>query len=240
MPLKNTTLSLTDGERDRIFSENYPEIQKLLASKHQRWRLKYLKSMDYDDVCQIIKVHIYKKLHLWDQKYSFGPWCNRVVCNQMINLVQKHHDSKARPCLTCPYVLPDGGCNIFGSQNSACKKFAAWEKNKAAAYYLDYGTSFDVKAEYLEGSQSYEDTVDIEHCMENLHPHVIAKLDKIEAKVYTFIYVDGLNELEAARKMGYRTEKGRKSSGFKYIGKVERKILAAVKEVIEERGIHLL
>ena len=41
--------------------------------------------MDYDDVSQIIRLHIYKKWDMYDPAKPLAPWLNRIITNQIKN-----------------------------------------------------------------------------------------------------------------------------------------------------------
>ena len=68
--------------------------------------------MDYDDVCQIIRLHIYKKWHLWDQSRPFKPWASMIISNQIKNLIRNNYSSFAKPCLRCPHNMGATSCEL--------------------------------------------------------------------------------------------------------------------------------
>lgn len=236
--MKKSSKTIPDADRTRLFEENYETLHKLMKSKVGRWRLRYLKSMDFDDVTQIIETHVFNKMHLWDTTKNFGPWCNTVICNQMFNLIDKHHKNKARPCLSCPHALPDNACAKFDTQNSQCSLFKTWENGKAAAYYLDYGTNFDVQSEYQEISVGHEDGISPQDWLEKSKHKICEDLDKAETKIFECLYIKNLSSLETAKEMGYKTKNEKQSVGYKEVEKVNRKIVEKAKKIVREQGVY--
>ena len=53
-----------------------------------------------------------------------------------------------------------------------------------------------------------------------------------EWKVYGFLYIDFLDELQAAKKMGYKTSENNKSPGYKQIKNIKKKIIKKVKQIL--------
>ena len=51
------------------------------------------------------------------------------------------------------------------------------------------------------------------------------------------IYIDGLSENEAAKKMGYKTTEVNRSPGYKQIKNIQKKILAKAKNFLSKGGI---
>ena len=72
------------------FLDNIELIDKLLDSRKRRWRLKSRNDIDFDDVKQIIRIHLLKKWDKWDQTQPLGPWLSRVICHQIINILRKN------------------------------------------------------------------------------------------------------------------------------------------------------
>ena len=62
-------------------------------------------------------------------------------------------------------------------------------------------------------------------------------LKPLEWKVYKMIYIDGLSENEAAKKMGYKTTEVNRSPGYKQIKNIQKKILAKAKNFLSKGGI---
>ena len=68
--------------------------------------------------------------------------------------------------------------------------------------------------------------------MNNIHKKMKELLKPHEWKVYGFLYIDFLDELEAAKKMGYKTSENNKSPGYKQIKNIKKKIIKKVKHIL--------
>ena len=71
--------------------EDFSDIIDAAIKRQQyKWRLKAVRWFDFQDVEQIIKLHIAKKWHMWDQERPLEPWIGRIISNQMRNLIRNH------------------------------------------------------------------------------------------------------------------------------------------------------
>ena len=48
------------------FEESYDFVNQEIRKRSKKWSLTSLNWIDYDDVSQIIRIHIYEKWHLYD------------------------------------------------------------------------------------------------------------------------------------------------------------------------------
>jgi RNA polymerase sigma factor (sigma-70 family) len=114
------------------FENKIEEIDELLLKFRSKWQLDSIVWMDFQDVCQIIRIHLYNKWHLWDQERNFRPWCAQVIRNQMINLVRDHHTRFVRPCLRCDHNLGENSCDLTPSkiQCAQCPLYANGKRKK--------------------------------------------------------------------------------------------------------------
>ena len=81
----------------------YEVIDQIIKKRQAKWKLKAITWFDFEDIEQIIKLHIYNKWHLWDQSRAIEPWVNRIVTNQIRSIIRNHYSSFAKPCLSCPF-----------------------------------------------------------------------------------------------------------------------------------------
>ena len=90
--------------------------------------------MDVDDVAQILRIHIFKKWHLYDQTKKLTPWINRIISNQIKNLIRNNYGNYVRPCVKCAAAEGEDLCAIYKKQSAECPLFKNWYKNKKSAY----------------------------------------------------------------------------------------------------------
>ena len=99
------------------FEDKIAEIDQEIAKRRNKWNLNALSWIDFDDISQILRIHIYKKWHLYDHSKPLPPWLNRTISNQLKNLIRNNYSSFARPCLRCAAAEPDNLCKIYSTQN---------------------------------------------------------------------------------------------------------------------------
>lgn len=230
-----------DFEGRPSYESCFEIINDELNKRRSKWRLTAIAWMDYDDVCQKIRLHIFNKWQQWDPKRPLRPWLNTIISNQMTNLVRNNYSSFVKPCMQCPHNQGGDLCALYGSQNSQCIDFAKWEKSKKSAQEIKMPLSIHDKAfgnnesEYssieIKETCSY---LDYESEIESFHKKIKGKLTLIEWKIYNFIYIENKNECEAAKLMGYKTSEKNRSPGYKQIKKIKNKIYKIAKDLMDE------
>lgn len=232
------------------FSDNKPEfsdciyiIDAELQKRKSRWRLNSIAWMDFDDVCQKIRLHIFNKWDQWDNKRALRPWINTIITNQMTNLVRNNYSSFSKPCLQCKYNQGGNLCALYGLQSSDCQDYSKWELGKKDAYLVKMPVSLDApcqngkntdqKQQVLDIRDSYS-YIDYDSKTECFHQAMKGKLSAIDWKVYTLLYVENLDEIEAAKLMGYKTSEKNRSPGYKQIKKIKNKIYKIAKQILLE------
>ena len=63
-----------------------------------------------------------------------NPWINRIISNQIKNLIRNNYGNYCRPCLKCAAAEAGDLCYIYGKQSEACPLYANWVKTKKQAY----------------------------------------------------------------------------------------------------------
>ena len=214
------------------FEDCIESIDAEINKRRGRWNLTALSWMDFDDVSQIIRVHIFKKWHLYDQSKSLAPWINTLISNQIKNLIRNNYGNYCRPCLKCAAAESDSLCYIYGTQSSSCPLFAQWEKTKKAAYLTKLPTpleSVEHEMENIELSDFDFDTV-----LKRLNSKLRAVLKPNEWVVYENLYLNNKSEQEVAKILGYKTSEKNRSPGYKQIKNIKKSIIDKAKEIVAE------
>ena len=102
-------------ERPR-FEDVIKEINTEIQKRKGKWNLTILSWMDFDDDAQIIRIHIYKKWHLYDPQKPLSPGLNRIISNQIKNLIRNNYGNFSRPCLKCAAAEGEDLCTIYQKQ----------------------------------------------------------------------------------------------------------------------------
>ena len=229
-------------EQNFTFEQKYKEIAVEIKKRRGKWFLNSLAWFDFQDVEQIICAHISKKWHQWDQSRPLGPWINKIITNQMKNILRNNYSNFVRPCLSCPFNqsrssvdtgISNGslcGFTSSGLQDSECPLYLKWEKTKKSAYDIKMAVTIENHAG--EVACMSDKQIDIDRAAEKLNEEMQKILPEKQYKVYKMLYVDHMDEVEVAKIMGYKTsEKGRKA-GYKQ--------LKNLKKLFKEKAISIL
>jgi hypothetical protein len=216
-------------------------INEELLKRKGKWRLTAIAWMDFDDVCQKIRLHIFNKWSQWDNARPIRPWLNTIITNQITNLIRNNYSSFSKPCSQCKYNLGGNLCEIYGTQNNSCAIYSKWESCKKNAYDIKMPVSIHENLydnNESSGSQSAMDIpdsdayIDYDSKIGNFHKKIKEKLSVVEWKVYNYLYVENKNEIETAQAMGYKTTEKNRSPGYKQIKKIKNKIYKIAKTLI--------
>ena len=225
------------------FEESIPIIDVELAKRKSKWRLNAIAWMDYEDVCQKIRLHIFNKWGQWDPKKGLLlPWVNRIITNQMRNLVRNNYSSFSRPCLQCVHNQGNNLCELYDTQCSSCPLYAKWEKGKKNAH--DVKMPISINENFLKNEGDFENRpldikdnysfVDYEGDIKKINVKMKERLSLVEWKIYNFLFIEYKSDVETAKLMGYKTSEKNRSPGYKQIKKIKNKIYIIAKEIASE------
>lgn len=224
---------------DKTQFEDYIDIiEEEILKRKSKWSLNSIAWMDFEDVSQIIKIHIYKKWHLYNHSKPLRPWLNRIISNQLKNLIRNNYGNFAKPCVKCAASNQDEGCLLFKKQCNSCPLYEHWSKNKKDAHGLKSsgGVNIDIDNN-LNVSYGFDH---FESNRKKLHEAMLLRLKPLEKIVYTLVYIENKSDKEVAKIMNYKTtEKGRQP-GYKHIKNLKKSIIAKVKKALEKGEIDLI
>ena len=203
------------------FEDKREDLDQLLLKYRPKWQLSALAWLDYDDVCQIIRLHIYNKWHLWDQSRPFKPWASMIISNQIKNLIRNNYTSFAKPCLRCQYNMGGTLCDWTksGDQDRTCADFEKWKKKKERAYNIKLPLTLD-DGVATQNTSSIKDQVDYKLSSERLHELVMGQLSERHKAIYAMLYIHHKDETEVAKKFGFKGDSTkRKTIRYKQISK---------------------
>jgi len=214
------------------------QIDNEIFKRRNKWNLTAISWMDFSDVSQILRIHIYKKWHLYNQTKPLAPWVNRIISNQIKNLIRNTYSNYARPCLKCAAAESDDGCSIYGKQCVDCPLYANWVKSKKNAH--DTKLPVAMENHLNEVYDIKNDTVDLEKTAENIHFKMRKILKPIEWKIYTYLYIEYKNEEQVAKLMGYRTTEKNRAAGYKQIKNLKKSIMIKVRKHLYNGDIDII
>jgi len=219
------------------FEEKSDIIAKAINKKRNKWHLSAIAWMDFDDVTQIIKLHIYKKWSMWDQDKPLEPWIGRIISNQLKNLIRNNYTNYVRPCLSCPHNGGEDQCLISanGLQNNYCTLYAKWEKQKKAGYNLRMPVTIE------NHKQEIEQTVDSNFfsfsSVEILNAEMEKNLTSKQFSAYIMLFFEEKNEEDVAKFMGYKTNEKNRMIGYKQIKNLKKLFKEKALEILKNKDI---
>ena len=221
------------------FEDFIETIDEEIKKRKSKWKLTSITWMDFDDISQILRLHIYKKWHMYDSNKPLAPWLNRIITNQIKNLIRNNYGNYARPCLKC--AASEGGdlCVIYEKQSSDCPLYANWEKNKKAAHDVKVPVSLENHQQDIRNIKENYD-LDIDLAFAKLNKILPKYLKPIEWKIYENLYIKNLSEAEVAKLMGYKTSEKNRSPGYKQIKNIKKAIIIKVKKLMKTGEVDLL
>ena len=233
------------NSKKKKFEDMYEIIDQVIKKRRNKWKLKAITWFDFEDIEQVIKLHIYKKWHLWDQSRAIEPWVNRIVTNQIRNIIRNNYTSFARPCLSCPFnqnkegdsgIEMSCGFTTSGKQCNECPLYAKWEKVKKAAYDVKMTVSLENHKNYFmncESSISY----DYKNAESKLHGLMKNNLGDKHFFIYKMFFIDNLSDDQVAQVLKFKTsEKGRKA-GYKQIKNLKKMLYVKAQLLLKENDI---
>lgn len=223
---------------DFVYEDKSDDLEEILSKYRSKWHLDALAWLDYSDVCQIIRIHIFEKWHLWDQKRSFKPWAAMVISNQIKNLIRNNYSNFAKPCLKCDHNMGGTGCatNKSQIQDGECGIYAKWQKKKERAYNLKLALPID--GNFPMGEVKMEDNINFDKSETRLHELIALRLNEKHRKVYHMLYVENVDEAEVARIFKFKKDSSkRKTIRYKQINNLKKKFYAIAKDILQEEDI---
>jgi hypothetical protein len=219
------------------FEDYLPIIDKEISKHKNKWVLSSITWMDYEDVAQIIRLHIFRKWSQYDPSRPIQPWLNIIISHQIKNIIRNVYSNYARPCLKCDAAEDELGCKIYGSQCSSCPLYKAWEKKKKHAYNINLAVSME--NHHNEVHEIFDNSFDVIPHINEIHEKMRKVLKPFEYKIYEGLFILHETELVVAKKLGYiSNEKGR-APGYRQIIAVKKSIIEKMKKLIRSGEIDI-
>jgi len=219
------------------FEKSFHLINSEINKRKNKWTLSALNWIDFEDVSQIIRFHIFKKWELYDSKKPMLPWVNRIISNQIKNLIRNNYGNYARPCLKCAAAIGDNGCRIYKSQNDSCPMYKSSYKTKKNAYDLKMAVSIEDHS--FEINNQPCNSSDMQRASENLHIKMKEILKPIEWKVYELLYISNKSEEQVCKLLNFKYDKNAKTAYNKQLRNIQKSIIKKAKECLANGEIDL-
>jgi len=212
------------------FEDSYAIISKEISKKRYKWTLNSLNWLGWEDVSQIILLHIYEKWHLYNQDKPLQPWLGAIISNQIKNIIRNNYSNYTRPCLKCKAAEVNDSCKIYKNECSNCPLFAEWEKRRKSAYDVKIPVSIENHSN--EVYEISEDSHGFERNVREMHAKMKKILKPIEYKVYKGLFIDNESEEILAKRLGYISNEKNRIPGYKQIKNIKKSIIIKAKKCI--------
>jgi hypothetical protein len=219
------------------FEDYLPIIDTEIAKRRHKWSLTSLTWMDFDDVSQIIRIHIYRKWKQYNPAKPIQPWLNSIITNQIRNLIRNNYSNYSRPCLKCQASRDTDKCEIYGDQCSDCPLYAYWQKRKQPATHIKIPVSIENHTH--EVKNIFDSGGDVFRHVDALHARMKELLKPVEWQVYEGLFVKGQNEDMVAKGMGYISNERGRSPGYKQIRNIRKNIILKARKCLERGDIDI-
>ncbi len=211
------------------FESCLPIIEKEIQKRRAVWTLDAISWMDWDDVCQNLRIHIANKFHLWKQHLPLANWLAAVIHNQLVNVIRNLYTNFSPVCNKCAAYDGCEGCAIYADRRDNCPLFSHWKKNKESAYNVKLPLSYVYHEQEIQEMPKEE--IDMDKAAVNIHEKMELILNPHEFRVYSLLFVNHKTEIEVvdilAGKRGKVKELNKiKQLKKKFVEKVRKLIYA--------------
>ena len=232
----------TEETKKLAYEDCHQIIDEELIKRKNSWFLNSVNWIDYEDVCQIIRLHLFNKWDQWDQIRPLKPWLNKIISNQFKNILRNYYTNFAKPCLNCPFNMGSSeeacGFTKSGAQDDTCPLLNKWLKTKRYAHYVKIAAPMPENEHSIDSSfLEKNDFIDFEKCIDKIKKRLKEKVNTKQYELFHLLFIENIDEAEAAKRVGYKsTEEGRKA-GYKQIKNTKKILKKIILEIIKESDL---
>lgn len=220
------------------FSELLPVIQEEIEKRRYRWRLT---TMDFDDVSQILIIHVFKKFSQFDpERGKFKHWLRTVLSSQTKNLLRDNLMKFNRPCIGCPFNMGGNTCGYTTSkeQDSECPVYAHWKQNEKKQNEYNVKTSLSLEHHANESQNMQSDFVDIGGAKAVIDSKIMETLNRREKRMYRLLYIKGKTPEQVGIILKYKSSESSPTyAGYQQIRKFQKRMVILAKQIIEDENL---
>lgn len=227
-------------DKNREIYENYSElIDREIQKRKLKWHLTAVNYIDFDDISQVLRTHIAKKLQLYNpEKSAFVNWLNTVISNQIRNLLRNHYGSFAKVCNKCAAAEGEEGCRIYGTQCIGCPAYYNWTLSKKNAY--DVRLPLPTENHFNEVNSLPDAGVDVEKSVPSFHEKIAQFLKAEELKVYTMVYVEHKSDTQVAANLYKKSVGLVTKKEIKAVENLKTRIMGKARELVYSGDVDVL
>lgn len=223
--------------KPKTYEECYAIIDGVVSKFKKKWRLNAINWFDFEDVSQIVKLHIFKKWHMWDQTRPLEPWVARIASYQIKNIIRNNYTNYVKPCMTCPYNLGDDLCSLTnsGKQDSSCALYSKWSKHKKQGYGVKIPLAMEHHQQEINAHE--ETKINFTTSIEKLDEILKIELSPQHYRAYQMIVFEDCSEEDVAKFLGYKSNEKNRKAGYKQIKNIKKMLKEKVQEILIKHDI---
>jgi len=219
------------------FEDCYDTISREINKKKYKWTLSSLSWLGWEDISQILLIHINEKWPQYNQNKPLCPWLSAIISNQIKNIVRNNYSNFTRPCLKCKAAEPNDGCKIYETQCAGCPVFAIWEKRRKPAYNVKVPVSIESHTNEVYNMSETQFT--LERNVESIHRKMREILKPLEYKVYEGLFIKNETEESLAKRLGYISNEKNRTPGYKQLKNIRKVIIAKAKRCLANEELDI-
>lgn len=212
-------------------------IEGEINKKKSKWTLSALQWLSWDDIGQILRIHIHKKFSLWNQNRPLAPYLSVLITHQLSNLIRNLYGNYVSPCHECPAREENGLCSVYGTQGTSCQLYKKWIETKKQAYDTKLPLSLEFHTNEVQNKECQ--SIDLEKAAERLHNRMKEILDKDQWIVYKYLYIDGKDEENLGKMLGYKSNEKGRQAGYRTLKYIKDYIMKRAEEELNNDEVDI-
>lgn len=211
------------------FEQALPEIDRLIRQQRGRWRLETA-HIDYDDVSQILRLHLFNKWSQYNPAKPLINWASRVIHRKLLNILVQYYGRFSPPS--------SFECKCY--EGRKCRKCKIWEQKKKTAYLLNFAESTDTP-EYSKNNvdRISHDYGDDEERVNILHKRMLETLPNDKLKnVYIWLFMERKDEEYVAEKLELKTSEEKRKPGYRQIQNYKNILIEHARKLTKEEDLY--
>lgn len=210
------------------FEASIETIDLMIAKQRTLWNLDKYPSISYEDISQMLRIHIEKKWHTFKQGMPLEPWVSKIIKHKIYNFLNHYYRRFAPPA--CYYECIN--------KKRLCFKCEKWEQKKKRAYNFQFpeSSSDETYKPSVEKVSTNGFEIDEEQ-VEALHRRMRETLPKRLVNPYVWIYEEGKTDEFVAEQLHFKTTENKRRPGYRQIQNIKNKIFKHAKDLVEKEDL---
>lgn len=223
----------------RTFEDCYGEILINVNKRKNKWTLS-MPSISWEDVTQILLIHIHKKWALYDQSFPLGNWLQALIGNQIRNLVSANYTNHLAPCAKCAAAVGVDECSIYGKRDNGCPLYKEWFVKTKSALDIRLPVSVENHSQEVHNMPADDGLADLDN-IGKFSIEILKVLTPREKIVFDMYFMDRKSEQEVCSALGFKPYKSSDEPAYQSFRNLQKDIVKKAKKLLfEGQGLDLI